>query len=267
MSDVVEGVGEIFGISKADRARKSAEQEAANSRNFQLALWERQMGEVSDALKNEMMGILGYEWVPDDTTGTPAPTQGFISKVLPAVGGTSGKGGEWKKAAVGNTWLDKFKRSTKIGIEEGIRPAEESARAALIDRVRANPRSISTQGYAKGLRDIVKEGATQRGSAYRTGLQAAELTPYNLSLAFMGRTPFSPNVSPVYPPDYKTDVDAAKLMGSGLNEMVKWGTSAYNNMFGPRVDDPYGGFEDYMGNEGGNMGMGDLSGIEEGDVF
>ena len=154
-------------------------------------------------------------------------------------------------------WKDKFKETMRTEIESGIRPGEESAKAALLDKVRASPRSMSSQSYAKGLKDIVREGSAARGTAYRSGMSQAELTPLNLSLAFMGRTPYSPNVTPTYPPDYKVDTEGLKMMGSGLGEMVKAGSNLYNTLYGPRevsggqggvpISSDYGtsGFEEY----------------------
>ncbi len=239
-------VGNVLGFG-GDSPQEVAANEAQANRAYQQAMWERQFGPVNDMLLNEMRSVLGYNWVPP-------------SEEKPDDKGT------WEKAAPGQSWLDKFKATTRSEIESGIRPGEEAARIALLDKVRANPRAISSQAYAKGLKDIVTEGAKARGTAYRSGMTSAELTPLNLAMTFMGRTPFAPNVNPVYSPDYKLDTAGLKMAGGGLLELAKAGKNLYGSIFGPR-ETSESGFEQYMGDAGGNLGMGDLSDLEEGMVF
>jgi hypothetical protein len=124
-------------------------------------------------------------------------------------------------------------------IESGIRPGEEAARTALLDKVRANPMGMSNQGYAKGLKDIVTEGSKARGQAFRSGMSQAELTPFNLGMSFMGRTPY--NQPSVFMPDYKdTSIESAKAVGSGLYETGKAGAGLYQSLFGNRAESGFG---------------------------
>jgi hypothetical protein len=214
MGGVIDDIAGLWGEGREDKAIDQQNRQLGQ----QAAMWERQFGSVNDALRGEMMKVLGY--TPD---ASGKMTQGTT-----------------------NTWLDKFKGTMRGEIESGIRPGEESAKAALLERVRANPRGMSSQSYAKGLKDIVKEGSAARGTAYRSGMTQAELTPFNMAMSFMGRTPFAPNVNPTYPPDYKVDTAGLKMLGGGLGDMVKAGSNRYSSLFGPR-ETGASGFEDNPG--------------------
>lgn len=196
-------LGDISGLWGDTQAQTAADSQK-ESLNQNQALWERQFGPVSDSLKTQMLGMLG---------------QGPVAPESP--------------------WLTKFKDTQRQEIESGIRPGEEVARTALLDKVRANPMGMSNQGFAKGLKDIVTAGSAARGTAFRTGMAQAELTPFNLGLSFMGRTPYQPNA--LFSPDYKdTSIDKAKAVGSGLFETVKAGKGIYNDLFGNRGDSGFG---------------------------
>ena len=253
MGGVIRDASDLLGFSTP--ASEEAAQSAKDATASQIAQWNRQFGPVSDSLRDEMMSVLGYTWVPPTTSGETLVPGSAFAKPLSTRTTTKGK---WVKSPT-NTWLDKFKSNMRTEIESGIRPGEESAKAALLDKVRSSPRSMSSQSYAKGLKDIVKEGASARGSAYRSGMTQAELTPYNMSLAFMGRTPFAPNVNPVYPPDYKVDTEGLKMMGGGLGDMFKAGSSLYADLYGPREVSGASGFE--LGTETG------LGAVEEGAIL
>jgi hypothetical protein len=191
--------------------------------NDNKALWERQFGPVSDALKGQMMSMLG---------------QGPVQPESP--------------------WLTQYKNTMRSEIEGGIRPGEEAARTALLDRVRANPMGMSNQSFARGLKDVVTEGSKARGSAFRTGMSQAELTPFNLGLSFMGRTPYQPNAP--FSPDYKDNsIEKAKAIGSGLYETGRAGGSLYQSLFGDR------GGSGFEGNSY-NGGTGDVP-PAEGEVW
>ena len=203
MGGVIDDVAGLWGGGSSGEMDE-ANQIQKSSLAQEKALWERQFGPVSDALKTQMMSMLG--------TGPVQPE---------------------------SPWLSKYKDTMRSEIESGIRPGEEAARTALLDKVRANPMGMSNQGYAKGLKDLVTEGAKARGSAYRTGMTTAELTPFNLGMSFMGRTPYQPQ-SP-YPPDYKDNsLEKAKAVGGGLYETIKGGKSIYNDLFGNRGDSGFG---------------------------
>ena len=162
MGGLISDIAGLWGESSTDKSVDQRNQELGTNQ----ALWERQFGGVSDALKTQMMRMLG---------------QGPVQPESP--------------------WLTQYKNTMRSEIESGIRPGEEAARTALLDKVRANPMGMSNQGFAKGLKDIVTEGAKARGAAYRSGMSQAELTPFNLGLSFMGRTPY--NQPSVFTPDYK----------------------------------------------------------------
>lgn len=219
MGGVITELGDVFSGNRLSEKKAHLAQDAQQQQwQDNLALWERQFGSVSDALKNQMAGILGV---------APMPAE--------------------------SPWQKQYKDMMRQEIDSGIRPGEEAAREALRAKVAANPTAMSAQSYAKGLGNLVKEGSAARGSAYRQGMSAAELTPVNLGLSFMGRTPFQPQSQ--YMPNYTanpSDPAWARMMGGGLSDVIKGGKNLYNDIFGSRT----GGLETFGGNYYGGTSPG-----------
>jgi hypothetical protein len=199
MGTVVKDVGDLLGHESSEV--KASRDEAKANRAWQERMWDRQYGPINDTLMNYLQGVMGAE-------GSTKPVES-----------------EWQKD---------YQDSMRQEIDSGLRPSEEAARAALRERVNANPAGMSNQGYARGLRDIVREGGRTRGDAIRKGMSEAKLLPFNMAMSFMGRTPYKPDSSNYMPnyPSSPTDVEGVKLMGSGLNQIANWGRSAYDSLMG-----------------------------------
>jgi hypothetical protein len=198
MSGIVEPTLDAVGLGSRNEAIDASRDEASANRAWQEKMWDRQYGPINDTLMNYLQGVMGAE----DST-----------------------------KPVESEWQKDYQDSMRQEIDSGLRPSEEAARAALRERVNANPAGMSNQGYARGLRDIVREGGRTRGDAFRKGMGEAKLLPFNMAMSFMGRTPYKPDSSN-YMPNYTSSFNpqAAQLMGAGLNQIANWGRSTYDSL-------------------------------------
>lgn len=207
MGSVIGDVADAVGLGSRNKAIKASTAEAARNRDWQTQMWERQYGTVNDAMVDYMNKMFSGERMAE----TPYQQQ--------------------------------YKANIRQEIDSGMRPVEEAARNALMDRVRANPQGMSTQAYSKSLENLVKEGLAARGTAYRKGMGEAQMLPFNMGMTFLNRTAYKPD-SVNYMPNYTSSFDpnVANLYGAGLNEIISQGRNLYNKFFGSTPD--YSNYED-----------------------
>lgn len=245
MGGVIDDVKGIFGKSKADKAIKAQESQANIDREYQQKLFERQFGPVNDALMSQIMGMLGYEKRPVKAEAPRIPGGDSVwSRIVANIPSTPD--GQEEYVHTGKSpFMDRYKGVLREEIESGVRPGEEAARAALLDRVRANPMGMSNQAYGKSLKDIVLAGGKARGEAYRSGMGSAELLPLNTAMSFLGRTPISPVTGNAgFTPNYnETGVEDLVTTGEGLYGLVKGAKDLYSKYLsgGPDMSKYIGG--------------------------
>ena len=201
MGSVVGDVADAVGLGSRKKAIDASTAEAATNRDWQTQMWERQYGTVNDAMVDYMNKMFSGQKIAE----TPYQQQ--------------------------------YKANMRQEIDSGMRPGEEGARNALMDRVRANPQGMSTQAYSKSLGNLVKEGSAARGTAYRKGMGEAQMLPFSMGMSFLNRTPYKPD-SANYMPNYTSSFDpnVANLYGAGLNEIINQGSKLYSKYFGSTPD-------------------------------
>lgn len=129
-------------------------------------------------------------------------------------------------------WEDQFRRDLYESAGVGAKRGEQVALQTLKDKVASNPRSMSGKSFTQGVKDIQTQTGDTTSQAYASAKTQAKISPLNIALSFLGRTPFNPQTN--WMPAYGAygQPELARLAGSGLGEVVKYGKSAYNNLFG-----------------------------------
>lgn len=128
-----------------------------------------------------------------------------------------------------NKFLDDMMNTKREEIDRGTRPAEESAKASLLARVKANPKGMTNQAYTSSLKDMARQFGETRANAFGQGMTEMKMMPFNMGMSFLNRQSVKP-VQQGWMPNYysKNDPEMMKTFGAGLGSLYNAGKGLFS---------------------------------------